>query len=70
MVANDATKPEIKRRPSRSLFKVKVEGGQHPCVKGKVKRFRGTVRRASAEREESRSSPWPKVSQHRCDTGI
>lgn len=43
-VATDATKPEIKAAVEL-LFKVEVESVQVANVKGKVKRFKGTVGR-------------------------
>ena len=43
-VVNDATKPEIKAAVEL-LFKVEVESVQVSNVKGKVKRFKGTVGR-------------------------
>ncbi|MGE5472531.1 MAG: 50S ribosomal protein L23 [Bacteroidota bacterium] len=43
-VASDATKPEIKAAVEL-LFKVEVEGVQVANVKGKVKRFKGSVGR-------------------------
>ena len=43
-VANDATKPEIKAAVEL-LFKVQVETVQVANVKGKVKRFKGSVGR-------------------------
>ncbi|RIX49071.1 MAG: 50S ribosomal protein L23 [Rhodocyclales bacterium GT-UBC] len=43
-VASDATKPEIKAAVEL-LFKVEVEAVQVANVKGKVKRFKGTVGR-------------------------
>ena len=45
-VRGDATKPEIKQA-IESLFNVKVEAVNTLNVKGKVKRFRGTVGRRS-----------------------
>ena len=41
-VTSDATKPEVKAAVEL-LFNVKVDGVQMLNVKGKVKRFRGTV---------------------------
>jgi large subunit ribosomal protein L23 len=43
-VVNDATKPEIKAAVEL-LFKVEVESVQVSNVKGKAKRFKGTVGR-------------------------
>jgi large subunit ribosomal protein L23 len=41
-VASDATKPEIKAAVEL-LFKVEVEGVQVANVKGKLKRFKGSI---------------------------
>jgi large subunit ribosomal protein L23 len=46
-VASDATKPEIKAAVEL-LFKVDVESVQVANVKGKVKRFKGSVGRRKA----------------------
>lgn len=45
-VAMDATKPEIKAAVE-GLFKVKVDAVNTVVVKGKTKRFRGTIGRRS-----------------------
>lgn len=45
-VAMDASKPEIKAAVE-GLFKVKVEAVNTVVVKGKTKRFRGTIGRRS-----------------------
>ena len=49
-VANDATKPEIKRAVEL-MFGVEVESVQVANLKGKVKRFGQTVGRRSGSRK-------------------